>query len=240
MRRVAVERRTLMLQGRALLVALAVAALVTVVAYAASRGAALTTSPLALDEVTQQSSSAAPTGSAQPRTPFGGTPFDVVITAILVLAAAPIGYALVRLLLLLLRVRRRTDLFGDSLDGDRIELRGGEVLDPVERAQRLLAGVDAGLAGLDATDSRRAVIDCWVRLEQAVAELGVARRPEETATDLAVRTLADHRVPDPAVHRLLALYHEARYSAHPIEPGDLDAARSSLGEVRTAIAGVRA
>lgn len=111
------------------------------------------------------------------------------------------------------------------------------MLPDAERADRLVAGVDAGLTGLDsATDPRTAVIDCWVRLERAAAGVGVGRRSEETATDLAVRVLADARVGRDPLDRLLALYHEARYSTHPITPGDLDAARSVLAEVRRDLA----
>ncbi|MQA06057.1 MAG: DUF4129 domain-containing protein [Streptosporangiales bacterium] len=211
---------------RAVLVALVVAALVGVVAYAASSGAPVTSSPLPTVDVAE---SRAPSGVEPPQRPpirpFEGGLFTAALVGIAAVAAAPIVYVLVRLVLLLTRVCRRTDLIGDSLAGEAIELRGGEVLPPAEQAERLLAGADAGLAELDAPDARGALIECWARLEQAAAGLGMPRRPEETATDLAVRILAERRAPEPAVRRLLALYHEARYSTHPVDAAERTAAR---------------
>src|SRR5262249_35437498 len=58
------------------------------------------------------------------------------------------------------------------------------------------AAVDEGLHGLDESDAdpRRAIIACWVRLEQAAAAAGTSRAAGETSTDLVARVLAGHRV----------------------------------------------
>jgi hypothetical protein len=59
-------------------------------------------------------------------------------------------------------------------------------------AEELVAALDAGLEELSDTDRdpRRAVIACWVRLEQAAAAAGTPRHPGDSPTDLVGRLLA--------------------------------------------------
>ncbi|MET0494032.1 MAG: DUF4129 domain-containing protein, partial [Actinoplanes sp.] len=58
-------------------------------------------------------------------------------------------------------------------------------------AEDLVAALDAGLQELSDTDRdpRRAVIACWVRLEQAAAAAGTPRHAGDSPTDLVARLL---------------------------------------------------
>ena len=61
-------------------------------------------------------------------------------------------------------------------------------------AEDVVAALDAGLADLSDTDAdpRRAVIACWVRLEQAAAAAGTPAQPGDSPTDLVARLLHEH------------------------------------------------
>ncbi|MGH3096547.1 MAG: DUF4129 domain-containing protein [Streptosporangiales bacterium] len=228
-------RRRDRLDLRALLAALGVAALVALVAYAAGGGSPITSTRLPLVHVSQ---------SPTPSLSLTATPVDggrsmsdsiamVIFGLIVLVVAVPLIYVLVRLVLVLLGIVNRNDVIRARWDDEDLQLSAGEPIPEAERAERLIAGIDAGLADLEAgRGARVAVIDCWVRLERAAADAGVTRRPEETATDLAVRMLAGERVRRQALDRLLVLYHLARYSRHPITSDDVDAARSVLAEIR--------
>ena len=80
-----------------------------------------------------------------------------------------------------------------------------------------------------------AIVACWVRLEEAAAGAGVARRPSETPAELTVRLLSRFDVPEDAVDRLLALYRQARYSRRRMSADDRQAAITSLQAIGVAI-----
>ncbi|MBO0870912.1 MAG: DUF4129 domain-containing protein [Micromonosporaceae bacterium] len=104
---------------------------------------------------------------------------------------------------------------------------------PVRR-EEVIAAVDAGLADLDDDDSdpRRAVIACWVRLEQAAAAAGTPRQPGDSPTDLVVRLLGAHQVSAAVLYRLADVYRLARYATHTVDTGMREAARSALRQLR--------
>jgi hypothetical protein len=98
----------------------------------------------------------------------------------------------------------------------------------------VLAAVDAGLSDLDDadTDPRRAVIACWVRLEQAAAAAGTPRQVGDTPAELVTRLLAGHAVSPGALYPLAEAYRLARYATHTVDPTMRDQARAALGQVR--------
>jgi hypothetical protein len=100
--------------------------------------------------------------------------------------------------------------------------------------EEVLAAVDAGLVELadDETDPRRAVIACWVRLEQAAAAAGTPRQPGDTPTELVTRLLAAHRVSAAVLYALAEVYRLARYATHTVDSGMRDQARAALGQLR--------
>jgi hypothetical protein len=102
------------------------------------------------------------------------------------------------------------------------------------RREAVLAAVDAGLSDLDARDSdpRRAVIACWVRLEQAAAAAGTPRQPGDSPTDLVARLLSAHQVSARVLLALAEVYRIARYATHVVDSGMRDQARAALRQLR--------
>ncbi|MEV6343510.1 DUF4129 domain-containing protein [Actinoplanes sp. NPDC051851] len=101
-------------------------------------------------------------------------------------------------------------------------------------AEDLVAALDAGLEELSDTDRdpRRAVIACWVRLEEAAAAAGTPRHPGDSPTDLVGRLLAEHQVDAAVLAGLLEVYREARYATHTVDDQMRYQARTALERVR--------
>jgi hypothetical protein len=101
-------------------------------------------------------------------------------------------------------------------------------------ADELVAALDAGLEELSDTDRdpRRAVIACWVRLEQAAAAAGTPRHPGDTPTDLVSRLLTEQRVDARVLSALRDVYREARYATHTVDDRMRAEARSALQRLR--------
>jgi hypothetical protein len=113
-----------------------------------------------------------------------------------------------------------------------------EVADPEEvrrqARERVRAAVDEGLSDLDVDDGdpRRAVIACWARLEAAAAAAGTPREPGDTSTELVHRLLTEHAVSAPVLDGFAAVYREARFAAHAVDPAMRDQARAALRQIR--------
>jgi hypothetical protein len=106
--------------------------------------------------------------------------------------------------------------------------------EPEKGREEVIAAVDAGLSDLDDSDAdpRRAVIACWVRLEQAAAAAGTPRAPGDTPTDLVGRLLAGHQVSAIVLYPLAEVYRLARYATHTVDSTMRDQARAALGQLR--------
>lgn len=102
------------------------------------------------------------------------------------------------------------------------------------RTEEVVAALDAGLSDLSDTDRdpRRAVIACWVRLEQAAASAGTPRHLGDTPADLVLRLLGGHRVDRGVLDRFAGLYREARYATHVIDDEMRAQAQSALRQLR--------
>ncbi|MET0424757.1 MAG: DUF4129 domain-containing protein [Actinoplanes sp.] len=101
-------------------------------------------------------------------------------------------------------------------------------------AEELVAALDAGLEELSDADRdpRRAVIACWVRLEQAAAAAGTTRHPGDSPTDLVGRLLAEQRVDAQVLAALLEVYRQARYATHTVDDQMRRQARTALERLR--------
>jgi Domain of unknown function (DUF4129) len=129
----------------------------------------------------------------------------------------------------------------------RVRLRAGSVEEPAvtsgaAAAEEVVAAVEAGLSDLSDTDldPRRAVIACWVRLEQVAAAAGTPRQITDTPSDLVTRLLAAHEV-DPAVLAEFAdIYRRARYTTHTVDERMRGQARAALERLRSELTGVPA
>ena len=100
-------------------------------------------------------------------------------------------------------------------------------------ASSVTADAEAQHAALRRGRPRDAIVDCWLRLEAAVIDAGVARLPSDTATELTERVLAEHRVDPSALAGLAALYREARFSRHEMGEDARRAAIAALDRVHT-------
>ncbi|GAA4923375.1 DUF4129 domain-containing protein [Actinoplanes utahensis] len=120
--------------------------------------------------------------------------------------------------------------------------RRGESRRPQRTAEDLVAALDAGLEELSDTDRdpRRAVIACWVRLEDAAAAAGTPRHPGDSPTDYVGRLLAEQRVDAGVLAALLAVYREARYATHTVDDRMRQQARSALERLRADLDASRA
>ncbi|SDT70553.1 DUF4129 domain-containing protein [Actinoplanes derwentensis] len=112
---------------------------------------------------------------------------------------------------------------------------------PQRTADDLVAALDAGLEELSDTDRdpRRAVIACWVRLEDAAAAAGTPRHPGDSPTDYVGRLLAEQLVDAGVLAALLAVYREARYATHTVDDQMRQQARSALERLRADLGGVQ-
>jgi hypothetical protein len=132
--------------------------------------------------------------------------------------------------------------------------RRGAAPDDPDRAPlkeaAVLAAVQAGLDDLSDRDRdpRRAVIACWLRLEEAAAAAGLPRHVGDTSTDLVVRLLGGdgdrdgdgdgaggggRRVVSADVLAGFAeVYREARYATHTVDERMRGEARSALERLR--------
>jgi hypothetical protein len=105
-------------------------------------------------------------------------------------------------------------------------------------ADEVMAALDAGIEQLSDSDAdpRRAVIACWVRLEQAAATAGTPRHIGDTPAELVGRLLGAHRVSRPVLARFAAVYREARYATHPVDEQMRQTAIGALRQLRAELA----
>ena len=118
----------------------------------------------------------------------------------------------------------------------RIEVEEPAEPPVVESREEVLAAVDAGLSNLDDTDPRRAVIACWLRLEEAAAAAGTPRQPGDAPADLVLRLLSAHQVSAGVLIPLAEVYRLARYATHTVDSGMRDSARAALRQLRAELA----
>ncbi|AGL14608.1 DUF4129 domain-containing protein [Actinoplanes sp. N902-109] len=99
----------------------------------------------------------------------------------------------------------------------------------------LVAAVDAGLQELSDNDRdpRRAVIACWVRLEDAAAAAGTPRHAGDSPTDLVARLLAEQQLDAAVLTPFAHVYRQARYATHTVDDQMREQARSALQRLRT-------
>lgn len=122
--------------------------------------------------------------------------------------------------------------------------RGLEVLDlplePLPDMQAARAAVerdhDRQREALAGSDLRNGIVECWVLFEEAAAEADVGRRPAETSTEFVVRFLHLLDVDPRPVGELERLFHEARFSTHPLAPDARARAQQALAGIHRELA----
>jgi len=161
--------------------------------------------------------------AAHPRRPTS-TPFHIPVTVVL--------YTLLVLVLLaaiaasIWWARRQRPTLGPREDALIVE-DSEDLLEAVESGRSALRTVD---------DAQAAIIACYLAMEQSLAERGTARGLADTPDELLSRARSRGVVRGTAAARLTALFYEARFSSHPLGPGQRDAAEQALDELAAALA----
>jgi len=106
----------------------------------------------------------------------------------------------------------------------------------VEDPESLREAVESGRTALrELDDARAAIIACYVAMEASLAQRGATRGVADTPDELLARATEKGVVRGTAAARLTALFYEARFSSHPLDPGQRDAAERALDELAAAL-----
>lgn len=213
---------------------LAVGALLAAAAVTATLSSPqITDVPLPRQEVTPALPTASGTGGPDPvlSPPVPGAARSTLPAWLTNLALALCLAVFVAVVLVLVWVMLRDSL---SVRRGTLPVEGGQAPALRPRTGEVVAALDAGLSDLSDADRdpRRAVIACWVRLEQAAATAGTPRRVGDTPTDLVLRLLGAHRVDRTVLDGFAAIYREARYATHVIDDDMRAQAQSALRRLR--------
>ena len=101
----------------------------------------------------------------------------------------------------------------------------------------LREAVESGRSALRTVDdARAAIIACYVAMENSMAERGAARSIADTPDELLGRARQSGIVRGTAAARLTALFYEARFSSHPLDQRQREAAEQALDELAAALA----
>jgi len=147
----------------------------------------------------------------------------VVVVLLGVLVAAALIYALVRLV----------PLGRGFWAGWRWQAAGADV-EPAagDDESKLLEAVESGQSALRRLDdARTAIIACYVAMEESLARAGTARAVADTPDELLARAADRGLVTGGAAAWLTALFYEARFSSHPMQPTARGAAELALSEL---------
>jgi hypothetical protein len=109
--------------------------------------------------------------------------------------------------------------------------------DPGEQVARAVAAGRAAVRDGGLADPRQAIVACFAVMERTLAELGegLAPRAEDTPAEVLHRGVAAGVLPRRPADALLRLFHEARFSEHPMGEADRLAADRALSEILTAL-----
>lgn len=107
-------------------------------------------------------------------------------------------------------------------------------------AASVVADAAGQRAALQRGVPRNAIVECWRRLELAVADAGVIASPSDTSLEFTERVLSDRQVDSAALGTLAGLYREARFSDHAMSESARESAIDALAELHASLAaGVR-
>ncbi len=121
---------------------------------------------------------------------------------------------------------RRFQSSGGTRKGDFIAEDSEDLREAVESGRSALRNID---------DARAVIIACYLAMEASLAERGTARAIAETPDELLARARTTGIVRGTAAARLTALFYEARFSSHPLDHRQRDAADQALDELAAAL-----
>lgn len=169
----------------------------------------------------------------QPSNPDASPALDpalvgIASTLLLIGALALLAAAIV---MTLRRVRQR---------GMAEEDEEGAALGGAADSDQLTGAVTAGRTAMERPDDpRAAVIACYAAMERYLAEAGSPRRPADTPTELLQRAVAEGTLRSGPARTLTALFHEARYSNHPLDENARRTAFDTLEQISADLAQAR-
>lgn len=183
-----------------------------------------------------------PAPVAPPRTPGNLNPvLGVGISTVIVIALIAYLFgviAFVVLLATLRRRRRRLDLRRDTTSTDT-GVGADEVM-----VETLLRGTRSALTELRQRTGgppSDAVQRAWLALEEAAAESGTPRSPEQTPTEFTGAVLGAHDVDQTAVDTLRGLYQRARFGRpDTVTEPDAETAIDALERIAATLTAVKA
>jgi hypothetical protein len=98
-----------------------------------------------------------------------------------------------------------------------------------ETLQEAILGGRRALLELD--DARAAIIACYAAMEQSLARAGAERSVAETPDELLAKAAGQLLISAGAASRLTSLFYEARFSSHPLDHTQREAAERALAEL---------
>jgi hypothetical protein len=114
----------------------------------------------------------------------------------------------------------------------RLAVPAGEDELIAEDPADLREAVESGWAALRTfDDAKAAIIACYLAMERSLAERGAKRMVADTPDELLARAAATSVVHGGAARRLTQLFYEARFSSHPMDQGQRQAAEQALSEL---------
>ncbi|HTT90278.1 MAG TPA: DUF4129 domain-containing protein [Acidimicrobiales bacterium] len=103
--------------------------------------------------------------------------------------------------------------------------------------EEAILGGQRALQELD--DARAAIIACYVAMEASLAQAGTARSVAETPDELLAKAARELLISPGPASRLTSLFYEARFSSHPLDSDDKQAAELALAELAAQLGGRR-
>jgi hypothetical protein len=102
-----------------------------------------------------------------------------------------------------------------------------------EDVRRVRRAVAAGLRALhDHDDPRRAIIACYAQLEHLLEDYGMPASAALTPQEYMGVALRGIDIPEDALAGIVALFEQARYSLHPLDDSDKQAAAAYLETIK--------
>lgn len=160
-----------------------------------------------------------------------------------IIAVALVAYLIavimiVVLVLSLRRIRRRRGVGRIASSSDEGTSADGDTTLMLLRGTRSALARLRQRAGGPPSD---AVQRAWLALEDAAAECGTPRRPEQTPTEFTAEVLAANAVDEAAVDTLRGLYQRARFGRpDAVTDADADAAVAALDRIAATLGGAGA
>ncbi len=180
------------------------------------------------------SSSAAPnTQNADPRDREDH--HEVLFTVVTIVATMLATIVMLAVLLTVLRWLLTREWRRSRSEPEPEEVEFDPLDAPSALAEAMLSGASSQRHVLATGSPRNAIVECWLRFEDAAATVGVRRLPWETSSEFTLRVLDGLSADASAVSELAELYRDARYSRHEITEENRHRAQLALDVIHRSL-----